>query len=151
MRVTIQTSLAAAPARVWEAVKQVDTLLYITRGLLGFNPTASNTTPFHGARWHTGDTVEARLWLFNRIPLWTHTLRIVRIDEAAWEIESRERGGVVTQWNHLIRVEHLPDGRARYTDQLDIDAGVLTIGVVLFAHLFYRYRQMRWHKLVRQL
>lgn len=151
MQVSLQTTLEAPPDKVWEAVKQVDTLLYVTRGMLGFRPTPSNTTPFQGARWRTGDTVEVRLWLLNLVPMWTHSLRVARIDEAAREIESHERGGVVIRWNHLIQVERLPDGRARYTDQLDIRAGVLTAAVVLFAQLFYRYRQMRWRKLARRL
>ncbi len=40
--------------------------------------------------------------------------------------------------------------RSRYSDVIDIDAGILTPLVWGFAHLFYHYRQMRWRKLAQQ-
>jgi len=42
-------------------------------------------------------------------------------------------------------------GRCGYTDQIDIQAGILTPPIWLFAHIFYRYRQRRWRHLVRAL
>ena len=36
--VQVATELAAPPAQVWDAVKQPDTLRYITRGPLDFRP-----------------------------------------------------------------------------------------------------------------
>ena len=38
-----------------------------------------------------------------------------------------------------------------YADEIEIRAGLLTVFVWLFAHGFYRYRQMRWQRVIRRL
>jgi hypothetical protein len=43
------------------------------------------------------------------------------------------------------------DGNALYMDRIEIEAGVMTLPVWLFANVFYRYRQMKWRKLLRSL
>ena len=64
---------------------------------------------------------------------------------------TNERGGPVRMWNHRIKVEPLSERRCLYTDELELRAGVLTAFVWLIAHLFYRYRQMRWRNLAQVL
>jgi len=49
-----------------------------------------------------------------------------------------------------MRVEALSGNRSRYTDHVDISAGLLTPGVWLFASLFYRARQQRWKRLLAE-
>ena len=49
---------------------------------------------------------------------------------------------------YQVVVDLTPDGiQSRYTDQVDIDAGVLTILVWAWANLLYRWRQHRWRQL----
>lgn len=74
---------------------------------------------------------------------------MVRLDDQARELYSNEMGGMIRVWNHLIKIEHESHGRCSYTDQIDIHAGWMTFGVWLYAHLFYRYRQYRWKRLIR--
>jgi hypothetical protein len=45
-------------------------------------------------------------------------------------------------------VQSLGDGRCRYSDSIDIDAGPLTGLAARGATAIFRYRQRRWHKLV---
>lgn len=145
MIVTVQTTLDKPPDVVWAAVKTTSAFLYVTRGFLGFS--GSNRFP---AQWQEGDTIHTRIWFFHIIPaLWMHYLRVERVDDAMREIQFREQGGVITTWDHLSRVEETPDGRARYTDQIDMKAGMLTPLVGLFAHIVYHYRQACWHRLAR--
>ncbi|MBN2003783.1 MAG: hypothetical protein JXA21_10535 [Anaerolineae bacterium] len=55
---------------------------------------------------------------------------------------------MVRVWNHTIRFHPLGTEQLRYTDAIEIEAGLLTVFVWAFAHLFYRHRQRRWKKLL---
>jgi hypothetical protein len=130
---------------VWEAVQKVDTLRYVTHGLLGFRPL--DPIP---ARLSEGDVVRVRLLFFHFVPAWKHEIRIVHVDERERRIETAERGGAIRTWNHVITVEPAPPG-TRYTDAIEIDAGIMTPLVEAYAKLFYRYRQRRWRRLAKSL
>lgn len=147
MIVRVGTELAAPPERVWETLKKVDTLRYITRGLLSFRPLGPVPDELG-----PGDVVRMRLLFFHVIPGWVHEIRIVAVDEEARRIETTEHGGSVKTWNHVLSVEPAPiPGRTRYTDTIEVDAGALTRLVWAYANLFYRYRQWRWRRLARGL
>lgn len=146
MIATVKSDLPASAEKVWLAVLRRDTFLYITRGMLGFR----------GAdRWpetfREGMEIETRVLFFHVIPGWRHALRIVKVDEGALELASEERGGFIQQWDHVVNLERVDEQRCRYTDQIEIRAGMLTVAVWAYAHLFYRYRQRRWRQLARTL
>ena len=124
---------------VWEAVQRSDTLIHVNRGMLGFHW----LTP-RPKVWRTGEGFTVRLLFFNFIPAWKHSLRFARVDEARQIIDSEETGGPVTTWNHRIQIEPIDSTRCRYSDTIDIRAGIFTLPVALFAHTIYRYRQWRW-------
>jgi hypothetical protein len=130
----------------WDTVKRTDTLRYVTRGLLGLRPDGEIPE-----RFAEGETYTMRLLFFGVVPAWRHEINIVRLDEQAHEIRTEERGGPVRSWRHRITVDGEGWGSTRYLDEIEIAAGVLTPFVWLYAHLFYRYRQMRWRRLARKL
>jgi hypothetical protein len=146
LTVRISTPLATSADRAWETVLKPETLVYITRPLLGFRPLGHLPE-----RLGEGQAVRVRLIFFNILPAWEHEIRIVRLDGVAREIYTNERGGPIRTWNHLIKIEPTSAERCRYTDQINISAGSLTPLIWLYAQLFYRYRQMRWRKLARSL
>ena len=146
MIVRVSTNLNTPTDKAWGAVKRPATLVRVARGMLGF--AGSDSFP---EEWREGHALKTRLLFFHLIPSWRHNLRVVKIDEEKREIVSNESGGPVRRWNHLIRVEPTRDGRSRYTDEIDIDAGLLTPFVWGFASVFYRYRQMRWRRLAVSL
>lgn len=146
MIVKISTRLEAAPESVWRAAKSPATFLRVTRGLLGV--ATERRLP---DRWEEGEVIRMRLLLFHVLPLWRHELRIVRVCERSREIYTNERGGPVTVWNHLIRVEPEEGGGCRYTDEVEVRAGLLTAPSWLLVQLFFRYRQMRWRALAGSL
>lgn len=142
--VRVSTHLDAPAARAWELARRSDTFRYVTRGLLGFR----SPEPLPEV-WREGRSARGRLVFFHLIPAWTHEIRIASVDAHAREIRTHEAGGPVTAWSHRIRVR--PDGEgSRYTDEVRISAGLLTPLVWLHAQLFFRYRQMRWRRLVRR-
>lgn len=141
----VQTELPTNADKVWEAMQQAAVFRYVTRGVLRFPALEGRTTPFR-----EGDQVTGLLWLFHVIPLSRHTIRLVQVDAASRTLRTREHGGLLRTWNHTLHVEPAGDGRCRYSDTVDIDAGPLTRFVALASLGLYRYRQRRWRRLARR-
>jgi hypothetical protein len=144
--VRVSTDLDISADLAWETVKQPETFRYVVRGVLGVRQLDEIPED-----WGVGLAVRVRLFFFHVIPAWKHEIRIVRIDEAAREIYTNERGGPVRHWNHRIKIESRSAGRCRYTDEIEIRAGPITPLVAGFSQVLFRYRQSRWRKLARRL
>lgn len=141
MIVEISTKLELSAETAWRTVKKSSTLVFITKGLLGFSQ--KNFLP----EWKEGETVATRLFLFNFIPVWKHEIYFARIDDNQFEIYTNEKGGMVSVWNHLIKIDPVNEQVCLYTDKIEIEAGVLTPIVGFFARIFYRFRQRRWRSI----
>ena len=144
--VDLDTELAAPAHAVWRAVKTPGAFRTVARGVL--------TMPVIKHRdddWREGETVEGWVFLFGVIPFSRHTLHVLRINDNAMTFSSRESGGLIRRWNHDIIVVATGDSRCNYRDRIDIDAGIFTPAVVLYARWFYRTRQRRWRALARAL
>lgn len=96
-----------------------------------------------------GTELAARIRFLGVLPAWTHTLHIERLGER--EIASREHGGPVKAWNHTLIFEPTGERACRYTDSVEVRAGLLTPLVAAFAAVIYRYRQARWRTLASVL
>ncbi len=142
----IQTSLSNLAAKVWQALLQRDTFLHITHGMLGFRGAEECPEVFQ-----EGQVIETRLLFFNLVPGWKHRLRVIRIDHENMELVSQEEGGLVRRWDHRKWIEEEAEWSCLYTDESDIDAGLLTFFIWAYAHVFYRYRQRRLRQLIEHL
>jgi len=138
------TELDAPATLVWQALMVPEAFVVVSGALLRF-PAAER----HGRRWRTGDVVEGWTLLFGLLPWSRHRLEVHAIDDEVMRFESRERGGLVRRWDHVIEVTAIDGGRCRYTDRLVIDAGLVTPVVVAFGRVFYAYRQRNWRRLAR--
>lgn len=146
MKAIITSQLNISANDAWRLVKKSSTLIFITRGLLSFSD--SDHFP---AEWIEKKSVTSRLKFFGLVPAWNHEIYFQKISDSALEIITEEQGGVVSKWQHLIKLSPTPnDAISLYTDQIDIEAGLLTPLVWLYAHLFYRYRQLRWKRLISE-
>ena len=143
--IRIETELPTSADRVWEAMRHPASFSYVTRGLIGVPALAGRTEPYREGECGTG-----WLLLFHLIPLSHHTIHLVEIDAASRTLRSREHGGILKAWNHTLHAEPLGDQRCSYSDTVEIDAGRLTGLVAAAARWIYRYRQRRWHRLVRK-
>ena len=144
--VDLETVLSAPAPSVWRAVKTPGAFRTVTRGVL--------TMPVIKHRedeWREGETVTGWVFLFGVIPFSRHVLHVWRIDDSAMTFSSRESGGLLRRWNHDIIVVATDDSRCSYRDRIDIDAGIFTPAVVLYARWFYRTRQRRWRALAKAL
>lgn len=145
MAIVDRSSLLEASADViWAAVKTPSAFRRVTRGLL--------TMPGIRRRqveWREGETVIGWVFLFGLLPFSRHHLHIARIDESTRTLSSREFGGLITTWNHDIEVIPVDSGHCLYRDRVEIQAGVTTPLVVIYARWFYRIRQRRWKVLAK--
>lgn len=144
--VDLETELAAPAPAVWRAVKTPGAFRTVTRGVLTM-PVIKN----RGDDWHEDETVAGWVFLFGLIPFSRHTLHISQIDDNAMTLSSRESGGILRRWNHDIVVTAAGDSRCHYRDRIDIDAGIFTPAVVVYARWFYKTRQRRWRELAKEL
>ncbi|MGP0100779.1 MAG: hypothetical protein ACLPUT_04040 [Solirubrobacteraceae bacterium] len=110
--------------------------------------TVSPLTPLP-ERVTEGDEIVVRLRFLGLLPGWAHTIRVERL--APQEIVTHEHGGPVNMWNHHLAFQPTTPTSCRYTDTVEVRAGLATPVAVLCAHLIYRYRQARWRALARVL
>ncbi len=101
--------------------------------------------------WREGETVVGWVFLFGVVPFSRHHLQIAAIDESARTLSSREHGGLLRSWNHDIVVTPVDDAQCAYRDRIEIDAGLFTPLVAVYARWFYRMRQRRWRALAKGL
>jgi hypothetical protein len=141
----LETTLAATADRVWSAMRYPGTFLYVARGLLGMPSLQGRCEPFHAGEVGTG-------WLFllHVIPLSRHTIEVTAVDPDRRTITTHEHGGLLRVWDHTLHVEPVDDRTCRYADTIEVDAGGLTPLVARIATAIFRYRQRRWHRLVRR-
>ncbi|MEY4231308.1 MAG: hypothetical protein RLZZ362_2157 [Actinomycetota bacterium] len=140
------TLLEAPAAAVWGAVKAPSAFRAVTRRLIVMPAIADRQDD-----WREGETVVGWVFLFGFLPFSRHHLHVARIDEATRTLSSRESGGVITTWNHDIEVTPIDATSCRYLDRIEIEAGILTPLIVVYARWFYRMRQRRWRALAKGL
>jgi hypothetical protein len=148
MKCFVQTVLNCPADRIWANVQTSSLLLDVIWPLVTLEPVGVEAFP---ERWTEGMPVRCRSYLFGVFYLGVRTLQFERIDQAGREIQTREKDPIVRRWDHRIRVEAISGGRAHYSDEIEIDAGILTPVVWLFAAGFYRHRQRRWRAIARRL
>jgi hypothetical protein len=148
MKVHVRTRLPCPAAAAWAEVQTSRLLLEVIEPLLRFVPAGADALP---ERWQQGATVTCKGFFLGLLPLGTHAIYFERIDQEGRVIQTRERGGLIRRWDHTIRVQDAGPGRTLYSDEVEIDAGPLTVVVWLYAHWFYRHRQGRWRRVARRL
>ncbi len=149
MLINVETKLNTDFATVVKYVNLSATLDYIASPLLVFEPVDPKSYP---KIWRHGDYL-VRMKVFGIILLGTQYIRIERIrDKSATEFILRDNGSgqLAKRWDHWIFIEKTEKNRVtRYVDRIEVKAGLLTPGVALFAAIFYRWRQHRWRKLIK--
>jgi hypothetical protein len=141
----VRTELPTDADRVWSALQQPASFIYVTRGLVAMPALAGRTDPVRAGERASG-------WLFalHVIPAYRHTIEVLDVDHASRTIRTHEHGGPLRRWDHVLHAEPVGPGRCRYSDTVTIDAGRLTPLVAALAVAIYRYRHRRWHRLVHE-
>lgn len=149
MRVHVESTLPCDADDAWAEVQTSRLLEEVASPIVKFRPAPGyKNIP---ARWTNLATTAVKARLFGFIPWGTRWMTFERVDARRRTIQTREHDALVAKWDHLIEVKPLADGTCRYTDDIEIKAGVLTPAVWLFAQAFYRHRQRRWQNVARRL
>ena len=148
MRVFVESVLPCDADLAWEEVQHSALLVGVARPFVLIEPMPGEAFPI---RWTAPTTHLCRCFLFGLIPLGTRTLTFARIDHDLREIHTRESDPLIRQWDHCIRIKPLGKSRCHYSDEIELDAGVLTPLVWLFTTGFYMHRQRRWRTVARRL
>lgn len=146
----LTTILDAPAARVWAAVRTPALLEHVAAPLVTVEPVDPPTFP---GTWDESDYLVA-LRLFGVLPLGRQWVRVREVEvretpgEQFYRLRDDGSGTLASTWDHVITIRETPDGVTAYTDEIRVEAGVLTPLVWRFARAFYRHRQRRWRRLV---
>jgi hypothetical protein len=149
MLVERATLLPCTPERCHDEVLTIRMLQYVTHPMLHFDPVDPAVFP---ERWEDGEHLVS-MRLFGLIPFGRQVIGISRRDRSQEmgryyaELRDNGRGTFISKWDHLITIEAQGEG-CRYSDRVEVQAGLLTPFIWLFAWFFYRHRQRRWRALV---
>ncbi|GBF48644.1 hypothetical protein LPTSP4_01440 [Leptospira ryugenii] len=149
MIINVESKFNSSFAKIVSYVKLSNTLKFIAHPLLIFEPIEPEKYP---KVWRNGEYL-VKLRIFGVIPFGTQSIRIELIkvntpDE--FILRDNGQGQVAKIWDHWIIIQSTPDANlTRFIDRIEIKAGWMTIPVCLFAAIFYRWRQFRWKKLIR--
>ena len=146
MTLRISSDFPADAETVWEKLQKVKTLQYIASPYLRFAPASKDAELV----WCEGATISFKLRLFGFFPFGKHTIRVHIFDRENHIVQTYESSKAVPTWNHRITLEPR-DGYVRYTDEVEIGAGRLTLPVFLWSRMFYRHRQRKWLKLLKKV
>lgn len=147
MEIKVSSVFECAIAEVVREVRTTRLLEYVTRAFMRFVPVEPPRFP---EEWSAGE-YRIRMRVMRFIPFGYHYIVIQDIKETdeSFTIRDNGRGDMVRVWDHRITASRRDDGRVDYTDEIEVKAGALTPFVALFAAAFYRYRQRRWKRLIR--
>jgi hypothetical protein len=145
--IEISTELNAPLAQVAQHTATPALLNYVASPLIRFRPTLPARWP---DQWADGGEYRAMLLQFGFIPMGWQIIRtsIVSAQEDRYVLRDRGQGLLAKHWDHTITLQKSSDTTTLYSDKVDIQASWLTPFVVGFAHIFYRWRQRRWHRLI---
>ena len=144
------STLPCSAARLSDELGRPALFLHITARLLVFSPV---DPPTAAAVWTPG-VYRFRLLVGGRLPLGEHTVDAQQVGVADPAVAAPQQvwhdaghSALIKSWDHKIILEPVGES-TRYTDEVEIHAGLQTVPAWLFAHLFYRHRQRRMAEVV---
>jgi len=142
--VSLTARVPCEPAEMWRAVVSPVGFRFVSRGLVHWPVVATRT-----ARWREGETVEGWMFFFGFVPVARHQLTFVTLDDDSRTFHTNEKGGIITAWEHTIRVTPDREGGSRVDDTVTFSGGVFTPALWILVKLFYAIRAPRWVGLAR--
>jgi Protein of unknown function (DUF3703) len=149
MKVELSTKIDLPAEQVWEIVRTPELPAHIAWPLVQFTPIEPKSINgfVSGGRYLVGLRL---LGVFPFGTQWIVTTDETELDKA-WPKRLRDNGfsAIIKTWDHWICIE--PDGTkaTRYSDRVEIKAGILTPFIWFFAQTFYQHRQRRWRELAK--
>jgi hypothetical protein len=147
MKIRVSSVFSCTLDDVVREVRTPRLLSYVTGALMRFVPEDPAVLP---ETWSEGE-YKVKMYIFRFVPFGSQYIVIMdeKWDGREFRIRDNGRGDFIRVWDHQITARRMDDGRVLYSDEITIEAGVMTPLIALYAAIFYRYRQYRWRKLIR--
>lgn len=145
MRVRLSTKLPMTAEETQALVATPALLGHIAAPLLRFAPV---DPPVFPKVWSESRYL-VRVLLGGMLPLGRQWIDISHhsVSDEGFRMRDDGSGDLARRWDHWITITPDAAGGCTYTDDVEIDAGLLTPIVWSFARLFYAHRQRRWRAL----
>ncbi|WP_108672431.1 hypothetical protein [Peribacillus acanthi] len=128
---------------LFKEVKNTKSLMYIGKPLVKFVQLPKHPLP---ELWKEGRYL-LKMYILGFIPFGKQWI-VISVDNDIKHIRDNGYSKLIKKWDHNIYLKDIGNNKTLYVDTIDINAGILTIFIVLFAQIFYRLRQKRWSKLI---
>ena len=144
LKVDVQTELQAPIATIWSRLQTVALLREVMAPIASLGMVDGAAFP---VTWKEGITYRFKIYVLGFIPTGIRDLKIERIDPIRHQLQSREREPLIQRWDHLITLQAIGPSKTLYRDEIEIEAGWMTVLVWAFAQVFYRHRQRKWRRI----
>ncbi len=141
----ITSHFPASKKVVFELLKDFKTLKKIAYPYITFKPLDDN----ENFTWEKGKISVFKTKLFGIIPFGIHKINVIEFNDK--KIYTNEQNTYVKIWNHEILLKELSKKETKYTDIVQINAGWKTYFVYIWAKFFYKHRQKKWIKMIRDI
>lgn len=126
---------------LFNEIKKTSSLIYIGKPLVKFVPIYPLPE-----MWEEGKYL-IKMYILGFIPFGKQWI-VISVDKDNKHIRDNGYSKLIKKWDHNIYLKDIGNHKTLYADTIEINAGILTIFIVLFANIFYRLRQKRWSKLI---
>jgi hypothetical protein len=139
---TVSKVYPVSAETLWADILDPNSLAESMKGALSYSGLPSEPV-FQGQRI----VVSIKRWGW--FPMGQWTMDVVRRDDERHILESSEFGSLVRNYRHRLEIETLSENEARYTDYLDLDAGLFTDLVFpTFVSMYENRHQQRLKRLL---
>ncbi|MDQ0063348.1 hypothetical protein [Paenibacillus harenae] len=143
MLVKVMSVFNCDSEKLFHEVKKSKSLVYIGKPLVKFVQLPKHPLP---EVWEDGK-YPIKMYILGFIPMGKQWI-VISVHNDNKRIRDNGYSNLIKKWDHNIHLTDIGDNKTLYVDTIDINAGILTYFIVLFANVFYRWRQKRWSKLI---
>jgi hypothetical protein len=147
IKITICSKLDNSVNKIWDKILNIQTLVEICKPMATFKTITKENIKI----WELNTEYIFKLFIYGFIPFGNHKIILETIDTGINVIKSKECNNIVKIWNHKITLENYGGKITKYTDEVEIYAGIFTLFIASWGIIFYKHRQKKWKKIAKVL
>jgi len=147
IKIIISSTLNNSAEKIWERILNIETLIEICKPMATFK----SVTNEKNIKWELNKEYVFTLFIYGLLPFGKHKILLEKLDKENKIILSKEHNNIVRIWNHKILMENSGENIIKYTDEVEIYAGIFTFFVAIWAKMFYKHRQKKWETISKLL
>ncbi len=140
-KLTVSSELNIDINQAWNEVQKSSLLEFVCKGKLKFKPVESDFPKY----WKKDMNIKTKMLAYGFIPFGgIHSIKLIEVNPENFSVLTNEKNSIIKIWNHGIYMEKMGPTKIKYTDEIELYAGILTNFIVKWAESFYIHRQKRW-------